>query len=48
MNLDLEGTQFLLQDNFNTQLNPFDLELNSNFYYSTNRDYKIFSNEFQT
>ncbi len=44
MNLDLEGTQFLLQDNFNTQLNPFDVELNSNFHYSTNRDYKIFSN----
>ncbi len=42
--LDLEGTQFVLQDNFNTQKNPFDVELNSNFLYSMNKDYKLFSN----
>ena len=42
--LDLEGTQFVLQDNFNTQKNPFDVELNSNFLYSKNKDYKLFSN----
>lgn len=44
MNLDLGGTQFLLNENFNSEHNPFDIELISNFSFDINHDHKTLSN----